>query len=159
MEITQSKNATTKLFVESGRTEQGDNRSYFVKALNQIIADGFITINIQQIGKVWKNPNHKDDNGNPKKFNIEIKGYGCTGRYYDSNFNAKDLLSYVAQFIQYPKVSDNHVKSIKLDTLHTCECDRCMGQGFIKSFDYYCNGICFQCYGSKYMVKKKTLSI
>ena len=152
-------NATNKLFTESGRPEQGDNRSYFVKALNQIIEDGLIKVNIQEKGKMWTNPRHKDSKGNLIKFNIEIKGYGCTLRYYDNTITAKSLLTLVAKFIQYPKVSESHVKSISVDTMETCECDRCNGQGFIKQFDYYCNGICFKCYGSKYMVVKTTLSV
>lgn len=152
-------NATNKLFTESGRPEQGDNRSYFVKALNQIINDGLIKINIQEKGKIWTNPRHKDSKGNLIKFNIEIKGYGCTGRYYDNNFNAIDLLTYLAEFIQHPKVAESHIKSISVDTMKICECDRCNGKGFIKQFDYYCNGICFKCYGSKYMVDKTILSV
>ena len=152
-------NATNKLFIDSGRPEQGDNRNYFVKALNKIIEEGFIKIAIQEKGKIWTNPKFKDAQGNLRKFNIEIKGYGCTGRYYDSNFDAKGLLTYVAQFIQFPQVAEAHTKSLFVESLETCECDRCNGLGFIKAFDDYCNGICFQCYGSKYMVRTKVLSV
>ena len=152
-------NATNRLFTESGRPEQGDNRNYFVKALNKIIDDGFIKISIQQKGKIWTTPKFKDNSGNLRKFNIDIKGYGFTGRYYDSNFGAKDLLTYVAKFIQFPQVSDAHIKSISVSSLEVCECDRCNGMGFIKAFNYYCNGICFECYGSKYSVKRKVITV
>jgi hypothetical protein len=152
-------NTTNKLFTESLRPEQGDNRSYFVKALNQIIADGFISIEIAPKGKVWTNPNFKDSKGNLRDFNIQVKGYGWTGRYYDRDFNAKDLLGYVAKFIKNPSIIDLHVKSISLNISEVCECDRCMGQGFIKAFNYYCDGICFKCYGSKYMIQKRVLTV
>jgi hypothetical protein len=152
-------NATNKLFVESLRPEQGDNRNYFVKALNQIIEDGFISIKIAPKGKVWTNHNFKDAKGNLRDFDIQVKGYGWVGRYYDGNFNARDLLGYVAKFIKNPSIIDLHVKTISMNVNEICPCDRCNGQGFIKAFDYYCDGICFKCYGSKYMVVKKTLSI
>ncbi len=152
-------NATNKLFYESGRATQGDNRNYFVKALNQIIEDGFIKISIVQKGKVWTNPNFKDEKGNLRKFHIEIKGYGVVGRYNDANFDAKGLLTYVAKFIQFPKVAEAHTKSILLNSLEACECDRCYGKGIIKAFNFYCQGICFKCYGSKYMITKKVLSV
>ena len=69
-------NATNKLFTESKRSEQGDNRSYFVKALNKILDDGLIKVQIQEIGMIWTDERYKDDNGNLKKFNVIIKGYG-----------------------------------------------------------------------------------
>jgi hypothetical protein len=152
-------NATNKLFTESLRPEQGDNRNYFVKALNQIIEDGFITIAIQTKGRIWTNPRHKDNNGNLKKFNIEIKGYNFTSRIYDNNFSAKDLLTYIADFIQADELKGLHKSKLDVMSLETCECDRCNGMGFIKAFDFNCNGLCFQCYGSKYMVKKRVLSV
>lgn len=152
-------NLVNKLFIKSGRPEQGDNRNYFVNALNKILNDGFITIEIQEKGRVWTNPRNKNEDGSLKKFNIEIKGYNFVYRSYDNNFNAKDLLTKVAKFIQKDEIKNAHVLSMSVNSLETCECDRCSGQGFIKQFDYYCNGICFKCYGSKYMVTKKTLTI
>jgi hypothetical protein len=152
-------NRTNSLFIASGRPTQGDKRNLFVKTIDQIIEDGFIQISIQQIGKIWTNQNFKDSQGNLKKFNIEIKGYGCTGKYYDSSFSAKDLLTYVAQFIKFPKVAESHIQTLRLNSMEICECDRCNGQGFIKAFDYYCDGICFKCYGSKYVPTKKTLIV
>lgn len=146
-----------ELFEQSGRPNQGDNRSYFVKALNKILEDGYITISIQDKGKVWTNPKHVAKDGSLIQFNIIIKGYGWTKRVYDSNFSAKGLLTYVASFVQNPNISELHVKSISVNTLEVCECSRCNGKGFIPAFDYYCNGICFQCYGSKYEVIKKKI--
>lgn len=152
-------NAVNKMFIESGRPDQGDLRNYFVKALNQIIEDGFIKISIQEKGRIWTHPRHVDNNGNLRKYNIAIEGYGYIIRRYDSNFDAKDLLRYVAEFIKFDRVSEAHVKTIALSTFETCECDRCNGIGFIDAFKYYCGGICFKCYGSKYMIVKNVLTV
>jgi len=158
--MTSQKNLVNELFTNANREEQGDNRSYFVKALNKILADGFITISIQEKGRIWTTPKHKDSNGNLKKFDVEIKGYGFVLRaYLGSDFDAKDVLQEVGTFIQYPSVSEKHIKSFAISSLEECECKRCNGKGFIPQFNYYCGGICFECYGSKYSVKKVTLAV
>jgi hypothetical protein len=151
-------NKVNQLFQESGRPNQGDNRNYFVKALDKVLTDGFISIKIQQDGKIWTNPKHKDSNGNLIKFNIEIIGYGWRRRVYLNSFSAKDLLREVGLFVQNPSISDAHVKSISVSGLEVCECGRCNGTGIIPQFHYYCSGICFECYGSKYSVKKVTIT-
>jgi hypothetical protein len=151
-------NKVNQLFLESGRPNQGDNRNFFVKALDKVLTDGFISIKIQQDGKIWTNPKHVDSNGNLIKFNIEITGYGWRRRVYKNSFSAKDLLEEVGSFIQNPSISDKHVKSISVSGLEVCECERCNGKGIISQFNYYCAGICFECYGSKYSVKKVTIT-
>jgi hypothetical protein len=148
-----------ELFEQSGRPSQGDNRSYFVKALNKVLEDGFITIKLQDKGRIWTNPKFVAKDGSLIKFNIEIKGYGWTKRVYENNFSAKDLLEHVGSFVQNPSISEQHVKSISVNTFEICECSRCNGKGIIPAFNYYCNGICFNCYGSKYEVKKKTVTV
>ena len=148
-----------ELFEQSGRPSQGDNRSYFVKALNKVLEDGFITIKLQDKGRIWTNPKFVAKDGSLIKFNIEIKGYGWTKRVYENNFSAKDLLKHVGAFVQNPSISEQHVKSISVNTFEVCECSRCNGKGIIPAFNYYCNGICFNCYGSKYEVKKKTVTV
>jgi hypothetical protein len=152
-------NKVNQLFLESGRPEQGDNRNYFVKALDKVLTDGFISVKIQQTGKIWTTPKHKDSNGNLIKFNIEIAGYGWRRRVYLKSFSAKDLLKEVGLFIQNPNISEAHVKSISVSGLEVCECGRCNGVGIIPRFHYYCSGICFGCYGSKYSVKKITITV
>jgi len=151
-------NKVNQLFLESGRPNQGDNRNFFVKALDKVLTDGFISIKIQQDGKIWTNPKHIDSNGNLIKFNIEITGYGWRRRVYKNSFSAKDLLEEVGSFIQNPSISDKHIKSISVSGLEVCECERCNGKGIIPQFHYYCSGICFECYGSKYSVKKVTIT-
>jgi hypothetical protein len=154
------KNLVNELFTNAKREEQGDNRSYFVKALNKIIADGLITIKIAPKGMAWEHKNIFDKNGNNKQYNVKINGYGFTQKsHLGEYFDAQDVLKVVGDFIQIPEVSEKHVTSIRVSGLQTCECPRCNGKGFIPQFNYYCGGICFECYGSKYSVKKVTLSL
>ena len=148
-----------ELFMESGRPNQGDNRNYFVKALNKVLEDGFITIKLQKSGFVWTNPKYVDSNGELKKFNIEIRGYGHIYRVFLRQFTAMDLLLYVGKFIQNPQIAEKHINSISVDAYEICKCSRCMGKGRIEQFNYYCDGICFQCYGSQYDLKKKTVTV
>jgi hypothetical protein len=157
--MTTAKNLVNELFVNSGRPEQGDNRSYFVKALNKVLSDGFIKVQIQQKGRIWTNNNFVDANGNLRKFNIEIKGYGWTKRVYSDNFDASDLLKYVGQFIQIPAVAEKHKTTITGTGFECVECSRCNGKGIIPAFNYYCQGICFDCYGSKYQVRRLTITV
>jgi len=148
-----------ELFENSGRSNQGDNRNYFVKALNKVLEDGFISISIVQQGKVWTNPKYLDSTGKERKFNIIIKGYGMMRRIFLSSFDARELLLLVGEFIQQPVIADAHIKSISVKTDELCKCSRCSGMGIIEQFKYYCGGICFQCYGSKYEIVKKTVTV
>lgn len=154
-----TKNLVNELFVNSGRPEQGDNRSYFVKALNKVLSDGFIKVSIQQKGKLWTNKNFVDAQGNLKEFNIEISGYGWKRRVYVRDFNASHLLKQVGAFIQIPEVAERHKTTISGHGFECVECSRCHGKGIIPSFYHYCNGVCFDCYGSKYQVRRLTITV
>jgi hypothetical protein len=153
------RNLVNELFVNSGRPQQGDNRRYSVKALNKILSDGIISISVNEKGYSWTNKTFVDKSGNLRKFNIVIKGYGVTGRYYDTNFDSTDLLKFVAQFIQSPLVKDKHLSSISGKIGEHIQCEKCNGLGTIEAFNYYCNGICFDCYGSGTMFIKRTITI
>lgn len=152
-------NAVNQLFENSGRATQGDNRNYFVKALNKVLQDGFITIEVVQKGKVWTNPRHLNKDGTLREFNIIIKGYGYIRRVYLRDFSAKDLLKQVGEFIQDPRIAEMHIKSISVEFNEVCQCERCNGMGIIPQFYYYCSGICFECYGSKYSFKRKSIAV
>ena len=153
------KNLVNEMFLSANRPEQGDNRSYFVKALNKVLHDGFIKISINQKDNYWTNKNFCDSQGNLKKFNIKIEGYGMRRRVYVPEMTAMDVLKQVGNFLLHPKVAENHKSFITLSGLEVCECTRCHGKGIIEAFNYYCQGICFECYGSKYSVRKFTVII
>lgn len=153
-------NTVNQLFQNSGRPAEGDNRNYFVKALNKVLQDGFITIQVQEKGMIWTHPKHVNEDGTLKKFNVMIEGYGYIRRVYlRRDFTAKDLLQQVGEFIQDPKIAEKHIKSISVDFNEICECQRCNGQGIIPQFHYYCSGICFECYGSRYSFKRKSIAV
>jgi len=155
-----TENLVNKLFTAAHRPEQGDNRAFIVKTLNKVLADGIVDVQISEKGKVWTNKNHIDSNGNMIEFNIQIKAYGWTRRVYVSHWiSADDVLKNVGKLLQNPNVSDKHTTSIQLSGLEVCECPRCNGKGIIPAFHYYCQGICFECYGSKYSLRKYTLSV
>jgi Zn finger protein HypA/HybF involved in hydrogenase expression len=80
-------------------------------------------------------------------------------RIFLSYFGARELLLLVGEFIQDPIIADAHIKSISVKTDEICKCTRCNGKGIIDQFKYYCDGICFQCYGSKYEIVKKTVTV
>jgi hypothetical protein len=155
-----AQNLVNELFKSANRPEQGDNRSYIVKTLNKVLQDGVLKVAISEKGKVWTNKNYVDANGNKVKFNIEIKAYGYVRRAYVSDYiTADDVLKQVGKFLQHPNVSENHTSTMKVSGFEVCECERCNGKGVIPAFHYYCQGICFECYGSKYVVRKYTLSV
>ena len=154
-----TQNLVNELFVNSGRPEQGDNRSYFVKALNKVLSDGFIKVEIAPRGKKWTNKNYADAQGNLKPFTIVIKGYGWITRCYMSEFDASYLLKQVGKHIQIPEVAEKHKTTITGHGFECVECSRCHGQGIIPAFHYYCQGICFDCYGSKYQVRRLTITV
>ena len=153
-------NLVNETFTKANRSSQGDNRNYFVKALNKVLADGFINIRISEKGKIWTNPKFIDSKGNKKTFNVEIRGYGYIKRVdLGEAMSCKDILREVGKFIQEPKISDMHISSISVSGYDVCECGRCKGVGFIPQFNYYCDGICFNCYGSKYEIIKTTTTL
>jgi hypothetical protein len=153
-------NLVNELFKSANRPEQGDNRSHIVKTLNKVLEDGIIKVEICEKGRVWTNKNYVDANGNKEKFNVELKAYGWVRRAYIQPYiTADDVLKQVGKFLQNPNVSEKHTATMKVTGLEICECERCYGKGVIPAFHYYCQGICFECYGSKYVVRKYTLSV
>lgn len=55
------------------------------------------------------------------------------------------------------ELSDYYVYSKKGDKLMILEtCDKCGGGGHLKQFDYYFNGVCFQCWGEGVVGIEKT---
>ncbi len=147
------------MFLAANRAEQGDNRSYFVKTLNKVLHDGFISIKINEKDFYWTNKNFIDKDGNLKKFNVKIEGYGMIRRVFIPEMNANDVLKEVGAFLQNTKVAEQHQSFVTLNGWETCECGRCHGKGIIEAFSYYCNGICFECYGSKYSIRRFSVTI
>lgn len=152
------------LFTASGRPEQGDNRSKYVKALESMLSEGYIKIEIQELGKVWTTPKHVDAGGKLVPFTVEMRGYGYVRRLYVKSFDAKDLLLKAAKFLASDNLKDKHTEarkaassSISFDVAEPCS--RCSGAGFIRAFNYYCDGLCFSCCGAGYKIKKRSIKL
>ena len=154
--MAQIKNLVNELFVNANRPEQGDNRSYYVKSLNKILNDGILVIKIAPKGFHDK---IVDANGNQKPYDVEISGHGMVMRVFLKEFDAEDLLKKVAKFVQDPRVSEKHTTSLKVSGFESVQCYKCNGRGIIPGFRHVCQGICFECYGTKYVPRKYTLSV
>ena len=152
-------NNVNKIFTESGRPNQGDNRSYYVKTLNKVLTDGHISISLSNNGKVWTSPRFLDKDGNVKEFNLEVRGYGFRRRVYCSNLDAERVLIEVSKFIKDPRVSESHVNSMKVSGKMCIDCKKCRGKGRILAFMHVCDGLCFDCYGTKYETVNYTVSV
>lgn len=157
--MAQIKNLVNELFVNANRPEQGDNRSYYVKSLNKILNDGILTIEISKRGFHSTNPSFVDANGKLKPFDVKISGHGMVRRVFLREFSAEDLLKQIAKFVQDPRISEKHTTSLRVSGFHVVECYKCNGRGIIPAFSHVCQGICFDCYGTKYVPKKYTLSV
>lgn len=154
------KNLVNELFTNANYPEQGDFKNHIIKTLNKILEDGYFSIQIAEKGKTWKNKNKVDINGKSMQYNIVIRGYGHRGRYYVSNsVSPMNILQCIYKFISIPEVADNHIKSMTMQMHELHKCDRCMGIGYIYKFNHVCDGICFDCYGTKYKVIKKTITL
>lgn len=144
-------NKTSEILVEAGY-KKTDNRSYFTKALNKVINDGHITIQVMPKGKIMKY-----DDG--IKANLIIKGYKRISRVYLYNVNPNTILRSVGDFIKHPIVAERHLETISVSENCIEPCAKCKGKGYIPLFSYYCGGLCFDCYGSKYMIVKRTITV
>lgn len=144
-------NKTSEILVEAGY-EKTDNRSYFTKALNKVINDGHIIIQVMPKGKIMK---YEDG----RKANLIIKGYKRISRVYLYNVNPNTILRSVGDFIKDPIVAERHLETISVSENCIEPCAKCNGKGYIPLFSYYCGGLCFDCYGSKYMIVKRTITV
>jgi hypothetical protein len=66
--------------------------------------------------------------------------------YYSSSIRPFDVVKTMGKALQSDE-GKTVVKSI-VDLDNTCK--KCQGQGYIPMFSYYCDGVCFDCYGSGY---------
>jgi 5-methylcytosine-specific restriction endonuclease McrA len=48
-----------------------------------------------------------------------------------------------------------YINEQMLEQLHLTKCPKCNGSGYLNEYDYYLNGICFNCDGYKYLELKK----
>jgi len=135
--------------------EPTNNRNYFTKALNKVISDGFISFEIQDKGKIWLG----DSGTHEGKFNLIVRGYGRRSRIYLREINSRNILQCVGNFVMNPNVAEKHIATITTGCNEIEPCAKCNGKGIIPLFSYYCGGLCFDCYGSKYMIVKRLITV
>ena len=142
-------NYIKQILDKANRSCDSDNRSSITRAINKCIDNGYLKIAIQEQGMIWTNPKLKNDDGSLYKFNIQVKGFGKTySKYVSGKISENEILRYIGKIL-----NDNSVR-IGEQFKQGCECSRCNGDGFIKAFNYYCEGVCFECYGSGRSIEK-----
>lgn len=149
------KNHIKSILESAGRISKLDNRSAIAKGINTCIENGMVEIKVSEKNMVLRNPSYLDENGNKKQFTLSISGFGRISRFYikDSNMSERVIIEKLGQFLH----SDLVKKEVGVRLNSVCECDRCNGKGIIPQFHYFCSGICFDCYGSGYKVKKVSI--
>jgi len=135
------------IFEKAGYPCNFNRRNRWFKALAEVHESGLVNFDICEKGKVWSSET-------VSKYNIKINGVGRMMRSYckATTITPYDVLRVVGKFLQDAAVKEQIKSHVNLD----CSCDRCNGRGFIPMFHYYCDGICFECYGSGYSKHKQT---
>lgn len=142
-----------QIFEAAGHPCNFNRRNRWFKALSEILESGLITFKVCEIGKHWFEGDYK--------WNISIHGCGQMMRFFKKSgskidnkilIEPYDVLRIVGKFLQSEVIKQRIISHVNLDL----KCDRCCGQGRIERFHYYCDGICFECYGSGYSAHKKT---
>jgi len=140
------------IFEKQGYTYKSDNRNRTHRSLQRLLDSGFISFRVCEKGKVFVS---KSDGA---KYNVSVSvkksenswrifryKSGCT------NIDGYDVLKLIGITLQLPEVKEVIKSYVDVDST----CQRCNGVGIVPAFHYYCDGICFECYGLGYDSKFK----
>ena len=116
------------------------NRKRVIRELNYVMSLG-VTIQIAPAGRVWT------DSKDNYKYNVIAKGFGFRSRGYYREVEPIDVLKTCANLLQVKEVKEKVFATITNPVV----CPKCEGKGFIPQFDYYANGVCFDCGGTGYI--------
>jgi hypothetical protein len=116
------------------------NRKRVIRELNYVMSLG-VAIQIAPAGRVWT------DSKDNYKYNVIVKGFGYRSRGYYKYVEPIDALKTCANLLQVKEVKEKVFATITNPVV----CPKCEGKGFIPQFDYYANGVCFQCGGTGYL--------
>lgn len=144
----------TELLTGAGYPCEYNRRNRWFKALSEIMESGLLTIKVSNKGTSWKRK--EGATNGPEQWNIAVSAFERVRRHYTGDSRNQDVTPYmvlrvVGKFLQSPEIKEQIRSFVNLDLT----CDRCGGQGYIRQFHYYCDGICFECYGSGYSPKKR----
>lgn len=136
-------------FIASGREYHRDGRNRAHNSLSKLLESGIISFALAPKGKVWVH-----DNG--KRWNLSIWVKKPTSGFLHftiksdiTNIDAYDVLKCCGKVLQDEDVKQIVKSYVDIDS----SCRKCSGAGIIPQFHYYCNGICFDCYGLGYNPK------
>ncbi len=133
--------------LQAGRDSDITNRSYYVKAVNNVLLTGLVSIKVCQIGKVWEG---KDG----INYDLKVSAGGWNSRLkIGKGMRPTDILRAIGNLLLKPEVKEN----IKAQVFVPEHCEKCNGQGIIPAFHYYCSGICFECMGIGRDFKNRTI--
>jgi len=148
------KNHIKEIMVNAGRSYEYDNRNFQTKSINQCIDKGMVEVFISDKGRLSTNSKLLNKDGSLWGFNLRINAFGFVRRAYISPYiSPNDILMQIGELLNKSNVKEK----INATYYESCECSRCHGYGIIKQFHYYCNGICFDCYGSGKSIVKKSI--
>lgn len=140
-----------EIFESQGHAYNKDGRNRTHRSLQALLDTGFISFSVCEKGMVWTNKKGF-------KYNVRISVKRPEGTYYVSyfkspitNIDGYDVLKIIGQVIQKDDVKSFMKSYVDIDS----SCKKCNGVGIIPAFHYYCNGICFDCYGLGYNRKFK----
>lgn len=138
------------IFEKEGYVYNKDGRTRSHRALQALLDSGLINFKVCQSGMAW--------NKDGIKYNVMVTikkpdGTFSAWRVYSqiTNKDAYDILKIIGQILQKPQVKDFMSSYVDID----CSCQKCEGRGIVPAFHYYCNGVCFDCYGLGYNRKFK----
>ena len=144
--------ATVKeIFERQGYKYDKDGRNRIHRSLQSLLDSGLITFNICKAGHVWVNAD-----GFKYNLSCTIKVDESRSRrwYHKSSITTQDgytVLKFIGQVLQTPIAKEILSSYVDIDST----CKECGGRVIIPAFHYYCNGVCFDCYGLGYNRKFK----
>ena len=133
-----------EIFEAEGHTYDKDGRNRTHRSLQSLLDSELVTFRVCEKGKVWTNKS------NGFKYNVRVSVKRPEGTYFTqyikssiTNIDGYDILKLIGQTLQLDAVKSFMKSNVDID----CTCQKCEGRGIIPQFGYYCNGICFDCYG------------
>lgn len=147
-----------EIFKDANREVDFDNRSYSVKAINNVLQSGEIRITLAKAKQLFIEKNDKSSHYrvfHGSKYwwaKVNNDTYIGDGKYTASS---KTILSNILGTISIV-INKHEVKeALKLQNSGCGKpCTRCGAKGIIQGFMHVYNGVCFECLGIGYTFKK-----
>lgn len=165
-------NTLITLLNEHGYTNTGDNRSYAIKSINNLLDSGFLQLKFvsyekakEGYGYIYETKDGKKrrtlykvtifgktyfGHWMPQFTNVHIGwGFGVDKR--ENEYKCLDLYSILCRIARLISINKNGFDFLKDESSYkngACSCTKCHGTGFIPAFAHYAEGVCFDCGGT-----------